>query len=159
MPPKPSKWWQIDLLCSSRLRDALFCILLGAAKSHATGINACDRWEQSSQCSNTMRSIDCVTAPFSGRCQSCQSYELISGGSHPSEWLIQHRYDVSESIRSIPWAEVDESFELNLCLFPFSRKVLLVSLLLTSLSIYITYLIFTDCLRLALNYISDLLTS
>lgn len=38
------------------------------------------RDEPSSRRSDTARSIDCVTALFSGPCQSCQPYELISGG-------------------------------------------------------------------------------
>lgn len=36
--------------------------------------------ERASQRSDTARSIDRVTALFSGACQSCQPYELISGG-------------------------------------------------------------------------------
>lgn len=152
-PPKPSKWWQIDLLCSSRLsasRSGLHSA--GSCNCHAKGINACDWQEQSSLYNNTLRSIDCVTALFLGRCQSCQSYELISGGSHPSEWLIQHRYVLESNLfYPLGWSR------WKFVCYSVSRKQKSPSCICTATR-YIPCLIFTrQCLCLGPNCTSDLL--
>lgn len=58
------------------------------------------RDEPSSRRSDTTRSIDCVTALFSGPCQSCQPYELISGGgggAHIHQSDSSHAEMMSES--------------------------------------------------------------